>query len=119
MDKIRALIIDDSSVMRKTVERSLRQAARATEIIRLLIVRDGLAPDQLSAAGYAEFHPIATNATVTGRGMNRRVDIVILGREPPAVPAASGEPRSIPAGPGQPVATKPNPGSVGAAALQH
>jgi len=53
--------------------------SRATEIVRLLIVRNGFDPDRLSAAGYAEYHPVATNRTVEGRGMNRRVDIVILG----------------------------------------
>jgi chemotaxis protein MotB len=53
--------------------------ARATEVIRLLIVRDGFNPNYLSAGGYAEFHPVAGNQTVEGRGMNRRVDIVILG----------------------------------------
>ena len=54
--------------------------ARATEIVRLLIVREGFAPARMSAAGYAEYHPVATNFTAEGRGMNRRVDIVILGR---------------------------------------
>ena len=61
-------------------------ASRATEIVRLLVVRDGYGPDRLSAAGYAEFHPIASNATARGRSLNRRVDIVILrqGAAPPA-----------------------------------
>jgi chemotaxis protein MotB len=67
--------------------------ARATEIIRLLIVRDGFRPDRLSAAGYAEFHPVAPNATAEGRGMNRRVDIVILGRALPSFPVASTAPQ--------------------------
>ncbi len=53
--------------------------ARATEIVRLLIVRDGFSPDRLSAAGFAEYHPVALNSTAEGRGMNRRVDIVVLG----------------------------------------
>jgi outer membrane protein OmpA-like peptidoglycan-associated protein len=53
--------------------------SRATEIVRLLIVRDGFAPDRLSAAGYAEYHPVGANLTAEGRGMNRRVDVVILG----------------------------------------
>jgi chemotaxis protein MotB len=60
--------------------------SRATEIVRLLIVRDGFSPDRLSAAGFAEYHPVATNLTAESRGMNRRVDIVILGharKEPP------------------------------------
>jgi chemotaxis protein MotB len=51
---------------------------RATEIIRLLITQFGLPPSRLSAAGYAEFHPTATNDTAAGRAQNRRLDIVIL-----------------------------------------
>ncbi|MGB9203795.1 MAG: OmpA family protein, partial [Terriglobales bacterium] len=53
--------------------------ARATDIVRLLIVRDGFSPDGLSAAGFAEYHPVASNFTKEGRGINRRVDIVVLG----------------------------------------
>ena len=52
--------------------------ARATELIRLLIVRYRFSPDRLSAAGYAEYHPIASNDTPQGRAQNRRVDLVIL-----------------------------------------
>jgi len=53
--------------------------ARATEIVRLLIVRDGFSPDRLSAGGFAEFHPVASNRTAQGRSSNRRVDIIVLG----------------------------------------
>jgi chemotaxis protein MotB len=52
--------------------------ARATELVRLLIVRYRLSPLRLAAAGYAEYHPIASNATAQGRAQNRRVDVVIL-----------------------------------------
>jgi chemotaxis protein MotB len=52
--------------------------ARATEIIRLFITKYGMAPDRLSASGYAEFYPVASNDTAEGRAMNRRVDLVIL-----------------------------------------
>ena len=55
--------------------------ARATEIVRLLIVRNGFAPGRLSAGGFAEFHPIATNRSPAGRAQNRRVDVVILDRD--------------------------------------
>jgi len=68
--------------------------ARAIEIVRLLIVRDGFSPTRLSAAGYAEFHPIVSNANAEGRGMNRRVDIVILGRETPSAAQGAGLPQS-------------------------
>lgn len=52
--------------------------ARATEVLNLLITRFGIAPQRLSAAGYAKFHPVASNKTIQGRARNRRVDIVVL-----------------------------------------
>jgi len=52
--------------------------ARATEMVRLLIQTYGYDAKKLSAGGYAQYHPIATNATDAGRTMNRRVDLVIL-----------------------------------------
>jgi chemotaxis protein MotB len=52
--------------------------ARATELVRLLITRYRFAPARLAAAGYAEYHPIASNDTEPGRALNRRVDLVVL-----------------------------------------
>jgi chemotaxis protein MotB len=52
--------------------------ARSTELVRLLILRYSFPPQRLSAAGYAEYHPIASNDTPQGRAQNRRVDVVIL-----------------------------------------
>jgi chemotaxis protein MotB len=52
--------------------------ARATEIVRILIMENRFPPDRLSAAGYAQYHPIASNLTAQGRAQNRRVDIVVL-----------------------------------------
>ena len=57
--------------------------SRATELVRLLIVNFGIAPEHLSAAGYAEYHPIASNASPEGRALNRRVDVVILKKDLP------------------------------------
>lgn len=64
--------------------------ARASELVRLLIVRYGFSPERLSAAGYAQYHPIADNGSVQGRAQNRRVDIVILSGH--IVPRSSGKP---------------------------
>jgi chemotaxis protein MotB len=57
-------------------------AARATELVRTLIVRNGFPANRLSAGGFAEFHPVATNQTAEGRAQNRRVDVVILEQSP-------------------------------------
>ncbi len=55
-------------------------SARATRIARLFLDSNAMPPDRLSAAGYAEFHPVADNATAEGRAKNRRVDLVVLPR---------------------------------------
>lgn len=52
--------------------------ARATYLTRLFIRQFNLQPARLSAAGYAQYHPIASNATAAGRAENRRVDIIAL-----------------------------------------
>ena len=54
--------------------------ARASAIARLLLERSHTDPSTLAVAGYAEFHPIASNATPEGRAQNRRVDIVLLAK---------------------------------------
>lgn len=54
--------------------------ARATELAKIFIEDYHLAPAHLSAAGYAEYHPVATNDTPDGRSQNRRVDIIVLPR---------------------------------------
>jgi chemotaxis protein MotB len=55
-------------------------AARSIAIARLLLEHGPINPANLSAAGYAEFHPVASNATEDGRAQNRRVDIILLRR---------------------------------------
>jgi chemotaxis protein MotB len=57
--------------------------ARATTLVKLLVESDGFAADRLSAAGYAEFHPVADNSTPAGQQLNRRVDIVVVPIEIP------------------------------------
>jgi chemotaxis protein MotB len=57
--------------------------ARATEMIKLLIARYGFLPGRLSAAGYGEFHPLASNHSAEGRRQNRRLDLVILADSSP------------------------------------
>lgn len=52
--------------------------ARATRLARMFIVAHHYAPARLSASGYAEFHPVASNDSADGRSQNRRVDIIVL-----------------------------------------
>jgi len=70
--------------------------ARSTEVIRKFIVQFRFAPERLSAAGYGEYHPAASNETEDGRRMNRRIDLVVLG--PSRRPAGSGLRPATPSG---------------------
>jgi len=56
--------------------------ARASDLIKALVENYGFESRRLSAAGYAEYRPVAPNTTVDGRARNRRVDIVILNPTP-------------------------------------
>jgi len=51
---------------------------RATRIARFFMNAPLADPARFSAAGYAQFHPVASNDTEEGRAKNRRVDIVLL-----------------------------------------
>lgn len=54
--------------------------ARATHVVRFLVDEGGIDPARLEAAGFAEFRPIATNKTRSGRLRNRRIEIVLMPR---------------------------------------
>ncbi|HEY2461179.1 MAG TPA: flagellar motor protein MotB [Candidatus Acidoferrum sp.] len=60
--------------------------ARASDLIKLFIDRYAFLPNRLSAAGYAEFHPVSSNDSPEGRARNRRVDIVVLNHVVPEAP---------------------------------
>jgi len=75
-------------------------SARATRIARLVLDLKAIAPQRISAAGYAEFHPVATNDTAEGRAKNRRIDLIVLPRTKvdfrvPGFTSSNGEWRKI------------------------
>lgn len=52
--------------------------ARATEVVRYLQDSGGIDPTLLSASGYSEYQPVASNKKRAGRRKNRRIEIVLL-----------------------------------------
>lgn len=52
--------------------------SRALSVLHYLVDDKGLAPERVSAIGYGEYKPVASNDTAEGRKSNRRVEIVIL-----------------------------------------
>jgi len=51
---------------------------RANAVRNYLIKKGGVAPDRLTAVGYGESMPIASNKTKEGRAKNRRVELKII-----------------------------------------
>lgn len=52
--------------------------ARALSVLHYLVDNKGISPERISAIGYGEYRPVASNETEEGQQMNRRVEIVIL-----------------------------------------
>ncbi len=52
--------------------------ARALSVLHYLAQDQGISPERLSAIGYGEYRPVASNDSKSGRKQNRRVEIVIL-----------------------------------------
>jgi chemotaxis protein MotB len=61
-------------------------AARATTVARYLQDK-GINPGLLSACGYSEYRPVASNDTEEGRTRNRRIELDLIPREIDKVPA--------------------------------
>jgi chemotaxis protein MotB len=51
--------------------------ARAATVLHFLQDKVGISGERLSAVGYGEYQPVASNSTAEGRALNRRIQIVL------------------------------------------
>ena len=49
---------------------------RATAVARILTANN-VSPKQITAAGRSKFLPVASNATISGKAKNRRIEIIL------------------------------------------
>lgn len=96
-------ILDQMAKVLKTVKRHIRveghtdniavqsdyfpsnwelSTARSAWVVRYFIKKYRFDPKYLTVAGYAEYHPVAPNTTEEGRSKNRRIEIIVLSKEP-------------------------------------
>jgi chemotaxis protein MotB len=61
-------------------------------VLHYLIDEKGVSPERLSAIGYGEYRPVASNDSKNGRQQNRRVEIVILPKMSKVADDAAGTP---------------------------
>jgi chemotaxis protein MotB len=62
-------------------------------VAMMLLSESVVDPQKMSIAGYAQYHPSASNDTAEGRKANRRVDIVVVSAAVPTSAKAQLEPR--------------------------
>jgi chemotaxis protein MotB len=55
-------------------------AARAASVVHLFMDR-GLAPERMAVVGFGQYQPVTANSSAQGRNANRRVVVVILGKD--------------------------------------
>ncbi len=67
-----------SSLVKKYPTNWELSTARATEVVRYLQESGDINPKLLSATGYSEYQPVASNDTEEGKHKNRRIEIVLL-----------------------------------------
>lgn len=69
--------------------------ARASRVARFLIEETGMDPNQFVVSGYSSFRPVRPNTTAENRALNRRVEIIISKRLPPAQQATSDDVKNL------------------------
>ncbi|MEW5737982.1 MAG: flagellar motor protein MotB [Myxococcota bacterium] len=74
---------DDSPITREDLKAKFAtnwelSTARAVNVVRFLTEHAQVKPGRLSAAGYGQYRPIASNATPKGRAANRRIEVLLL-----------------------------------------
>jgi outer membrane protein OmpA-like peptidoglycan-associated protein len=65
---------------------NLALSQRRANAVEDFLITQGVDPNRISAIGYGEQLPIATNETAAGRQANRRVEIVVLNAGQPIPP---------------------------------
>lgn len=59
---------------------------RRANAVRTALVRAGVEPSRIVVQGYGEEHPVADNASESGRAQNRRVEVTISHDDKPVAP---------------------------------
>ena len=62
---------------------------RRANSVRMALVKMGVDPARVVAQGYGKEYPVAENSSVSGRAMNRRVEVTISNDNQPVAPRSS------------------------------
>ncbi len=72
-----AVVIEGHTDSKGSDTYNLDLSQRRAEAVQGFLLSNGIAVERITARGYGEAYPVASNATMAGRQQNRRVEIVI------------------------------------------
>ncbi|MDY7094192.1 MAG: OmpA family protein [Acidobacteriota bacterium] len=75
-----AVVIQGHTDATGSEEHNQDLSERRAEAVRNALIGRGIDPDRMTAVGYGESAPVASNDTESGRQLNRRVDVLIKAR---------------------------------------
>jgi Flagellar motor protein len=61
------------------IESNLELSSRRADTVVAFLQAQGVNPNLLSAQGFGETHPVASNDTPEGRAQNRRIEVTLVG----------------------------------------
>jgi outer membrane protein OmpA-like peptidoglycan-associated protein len=80
----RHIVIEGHTDSTGRADYNLKLSQLRAESVKAVILANGVDPGRIETQGYGATKPVADNATPSGRGKNRRVEIVVQGGPPPA-----------------------------------
>ena len=67
------------ALQRRGVQNNIDLSSRRADDVVAYFTSQGVNPDIISAKGFGDTHPVASNDTAQGRAQNRRIEIVLEG----------------------------------------
>ncbi|HVJ14054.1 MAG TPA: OmpA family protein [Polyangiaceae bacterium] len=80
------ITIEGHTDSRGNEEQNLQLSKQRAEVVRDYLITQGLDRERVTAVGYGESRPMASNDSAEGRANNRRVEVVV-GKQPAGPPA--------------------------------
>lgn len=85
----RKVIVEGYTDSTGTVNHNQSLSERRAGSVRTALVKMGVDPARIVAQGYGKEYPVAENTSVSGRAMNRRVEVTISNDNQPVIPRSA------------------------------
>jgi len=73
-------------LMRRGITSNLLLSQKRADSVMHFMISQGMDPSSVSAHGFGDAEPVASNDTVTGRARNRRVELLVAGSDVQMLP---------------------------------